>query len=169
MGLLCLKACQSDVDNAEECSSGGPFCAQQHYQREGRDILLTYRLQSEGHITELTPRCTFIFDKLLLHGALIHESSPTLMLTGQKDVLEEGTSVLSCHGEGPFYSPDAQMHLHMSLHGALMLEGPPILMLKGQKDVLVEGPSVLNCHGEGSIVAHLMPRCMSFTCRCMVL
>jgi hypothetical protein len=67
-----------------------------------RAILLTYRLQSEGHITELTPRCSFIFDKLLLHGALIHESSPTLMLTGQKDVLVEGPSLLSYHGKGLF-------------------------------------------------------------------
>jgi hypothetical protein len=53
-------------------------------------------------------------------------------------------------------------------HGALMLEGPPTLTVIGHKDVLAEGPSVLSCHGEGSI-AHLMPRCIFFTCRCMVL
>jgi hypothetical protein len=36
-----------------------------------------------------------------LHGALMREGSPTLMLTGQKDFLVEGPSVLSCRGEGP--------------------------------------------------------------------
>jgi hypothetical protein len=61
------------------------------------------------------------------------------------------------------------MHiLHMSLHGALMLEGSSTLMLTGQKYILVEGPSVLSYHGEGPIT-HLMPRCESFTCCCMVL
>ncbi len=36
-----------------------------------------------------------ILDKSL-HGALMLEGSPALMLTGQKDVLVEGSSVLSC-------------------------------------------------------------------------
>jgi hypothetical protein len=37
---------------------------------------------------------------------------------------------------GPYYTPDAQMHiLQMSLHGALMLEGSPTLMWTGQKNV----------------------------------
>jgi hypothetical protein len=36
-----------------------------------------------------------------LHGALMLEGSPALMLTVQKDVLVEGPSVLSCHGKGP--------------------------------------------------------------------
>ncbi len=80
-----------------------------------------------------------------------------------------GLYVLSCQWGGPYYTPDAQMHiLQMSLHGALMLEGSPTLMWTGQKNVLVEGPSVLSCHGEGPIT-HLIPRCTSFTCRCMVL
>jgi hypothetical protein len=88
---------------------------------------------------------------MLLHGALTLEGLPTLTLTGQKDVLVEGPSVLSClGGGGPYCSPDAQMHiLHMSLHGALMLEGSPALICTGQKDVLVEGPPVLCCPGGG--------------------
>ncbi len=35
---------------------------------------------------------------ILLHGALMLEGPPTLMLTGQKDVLVEWPSMLSCHG-----------------------------------------------------------------------
>jgi hypothetical protein len=38
----------------------------------------------------------------LLHGALMLEGTPTLMLTEQKNVLVEGRSVLNYHGEGPF-------------------------------------------------------------------
>jgi hypothetical protein len=34
-------------------------------------------------------------------GALMLEGLPSLMLTGQKNVLVEGPFVLSCHGEGP--------------------------------------------------------------------
>jgi hypothetical protein len=139
----------------KDVSGGGTFCAQLPWGGP------YYTTDAQMNILHMS-----------LHGALMLEDSPARMLTGLKDVLLEGPSVLSCHWGGPFYSPLAQMHvLHMSLHGAMMLEGgPPTLMWTGQKNVLVEGPSVLSCHGEGPITGtHLMPRCTSFTCSCMVL
>jgi hypothetical protein len=100
----------------------------------------------EGPITHLMPRCTsFTCCCMMLHGALMLEGLPTLMQTGQKVVLVEGPSVLSCHWGGPYYSPDAPMYvLHMSLHGALMLDGSPTLMWTMPENVLVLDPSVLN-------------------------
>ncbi len=61
------------------------------------------------------------------------------------------------------------------MYGLRIIDGVLILLTylssllrTGQKDALVEEPSVLSFHGEGPIT-HLMPRCTSFTCCCMML
>jgi hypothetical protein len=110
-----------------------------------------------------------VFGLRIIEGVLILLTYlSSLMRTGQKDVLVEGPSVLNYHGKA-YCSPDAQMRvLHMSLHGALMLEGSPTLMWTGQENVMMEGLTVLSYHGEGPLT-HLMSRCISFTCHCMVL
>jgi hypothetical protein len=73
------------------------------------------------------------------------KGSPTLMLTGQKDVLLERPSVLSYHVEGPFtHLMPRCTSFPCHCTGALMLEGPSALMWTMQENVLVEDHSVLN-------------------------
>jgi hypothetical protein len=54
-----------------------------------------------------------------LHGALMLDGSPTLILTGQKEGCPGGgTFCAQLPWGGPYYSPDAQIYvLHVSLHG----------------------------------------------------
>jgi hypothetical protein len=63
-----------------------------------RDLLCSAAM---GGGPECSPDAQMHTLHMSLHGALMLEGTPALMLIGQKDVLEEGPSVLSCHGESP--------------------------------------------------------------------
>jgi hypothetical protein len=71
------------ADRTEGCSGEGTFCAQLPW----------------GGLN-CSPDAQMYVLHMSVHGALMLEDSPALMLTGLNDVLLEGTSVLSCHGEG---------------------------------------------------------------------
>jgi hypothetical protein len=81
---------------------------------------------------------------LLLHGALMLEGPPKLMLTGQKDVLGGTFCDQLPWGEGPITHLIHLYILHMWLHGALMLEGSPTMMWTEEENILLRGSVLIN-------------------------
>ena len=68
-----------------------------------RDLLCSAAM---GRGLDCSPDAQMNVLHMSLHGALMLEGPPALMWTGQEKVLEEGPSVLSCHGEGPLTGTD---------------------------------------------------------------